>query len=842
MNNREIASKVPHIAKEIAGADSDYIYDPEHKQKPGGKYDKTEKGWSLKKEKKEKPVTKDPVEFLRNEERNRRPDSDAADKIRDLMNQQQKPAAPPVTRKPAAPVDPETKKKMDTAIDKNTDSKTLDAMSRGDDKRINERVAANPNTALDTLQRLSGNPHYDVRYQVARNKNIPEELLTKLSEDRDSKVRTGAAMNPTAKPELLEKLSNDPRMVVRYGVISNRNVPKNILEKLSKDPNKDVNNYANAKLKKQNAAPGAVQKEEPKQPVDDYKKYETMDWIEGSNLAKTTTDPKILDALANNKAGYIPSQVSMNPNTSAPTLERLSKTGDSLIRERVAKHPNTENKVLENLTKDTSRMVSQAAKDSLEKRGIKQEESKENYETMEKGRALTLSVHATDPKVLDRLSNHTDSNVGYYVALNPHTSGETLEKLSKSENDSVRENVATNKNTPIEVLKNLSKDKELIRNQAEMNLKKRGFEKEISTPPTPKIPRKYDSYKTVDWEKGMALAEQAKDPEALEALSQNESKLVRSRVAENPNAPLSALERLTEDEEYQSIKLDVLRNPKVPREIVERLSKDDDSYIRSTAKEKLKKFPPKKIIPGSPEAKLIEKNKKYEKFFEAKKDSPGFYSDPETKKMVDDLYTDGELVSKISDKAGYDAWSNRDRAASELDSRIRDLWQARRLTQAGKMPTIDGEYVDSIEKMQKHEKGFRNLLSELKIPNIITEAHAMGKRGRTYDSDAKTLSTNLNMYSELKDAIDKYGKKAIKDIKFERTGMSEYDINNSLYDSARGENEFDTNVGIKCSITIDTPEGEKVISNNKKFDNAYPMPTVFGKKDYEGGLLPIPKI
>ncbi len=46
--NIKIAKRLINIAKALV-ADSDYIYDPEHKKHPKGGYQKTEKGWGKKK-------------------------------------------------------------------------------------------------------------------------------------------------------------------------------------------------------------------------------------------------------------------------------------------------------------------------------------------------------------------------------------------------------------------------------------------------------------------------------------------------------------------------------------------------------------------------------------------------------------------------------------------------------------------------------------------------------------------------------------------------------------------------------------------------------------------------
>ena len=51
MNRKLIARQLCILAKSVLAEDSDYVYDPDHKHKPkGGHWEKTEKGWSQKKE------------------------------------------------------------------------------------------------------------------------------------------------------------------------------------------------------------------------------------------------------------------------------------------------------------------------------------------------------------------------------------------------------------------------------------------------------------------------------------------------------------------------------------------------------------------------------------------------------------------------------------------------------------------------------------------------------------------------------------------------------------------------------------------------------------------------
>ena len=54
MERLKIAKEIIKIAEDLVFADSDYIYDPDHKQHPGGSYHKTPAGWSNKDKKEEK--------------------------------------------------------------------------------------------------------------------------------------------------------------------------------------------------------------------------------------------------------------------------------------------------------------------------------------------------------------------------------------------------------------------------------------------------------------------------------------------------------------------------------------------------------------------------------------------------------------------------------------------------------------------------------------------------------------------------------------------------------------------------------------------------------------------
>jgi 3-methyladenine DNA glycosylase AlkC len=69
-------------------------------------------------------------------------------------------------------------------------------------------------------------------------------------------------------------------------------------------------------------------------------------------LAKTTTDPKVLDELSRDKNCYVRWCVVGNPNISPETLDELSKDEHYYVRYWVARNLNTTPETLDYLSKD----------------------------------------------------------------------------------------------------------------------------------------------------------------------------------------------------------------------------------------------------------------------------------------------------------------------------------------------------------------------------------------------------------------------------------------------------------------------------------------------------------
>ena len=114
-----IAEELVKTAEDLIFADSDYIYDPDHKKKPSGGYHKTEKGWSKVEEKKDKSISSPKVEM-----------TDEQKKLDEMAN-----SKIVLTR-------------MNVAENEDTSPKTLDRLSNDENADIRGGVANNWNTAV----------------------------------------------------------------------------------------------------------------------------------------------------------------------------------------------------------------------------------------------------------------------------------------------------------------------------------------------------------------------------------------------------------------------------------------------------------------------------------------------------------------------------------------------------------------------------------------------------------------------------------------------------------------------------------------------------------------------
>ena len=183
-----IAEEILRTAEDLIFADADYIYDPDHKKKPGGGYHKTEKGWSKKEEKKDKSTSSPKVEMT------------------------------------------DEQKKLDEYVTKEINEYKPDSKGTFTIYENLWNIANNPKTHLSTLWKLSDFPDSATRKKVAGNENCSVELLDKLSNDKDENVVGYVARNPKTPASILEKISND--VGYETDIASHPNATPELLHKL----------------------------------------------------------------------------------------------------------------------------------------------------------------------------------------------------------------------------------------------------------------------------------------------------------------------------------------------------------------------------------------------------------------------------------------------------------------------------------------------------------------------------------------------------------------------------------------------------------------------------------
>ena len=184
---RKNKAEFRRLARVVLGSDPDYIYDPEHRNRPkGGDWHKTDKGWSKAEVSKSSETSTNELE---NKSKNTR---------------------------------------ENIASDKNTPVNVLEKLSTDKDEWVRRCVALNTSTPTSVLERLSADEDDDVRRGVAENENTPAEVLAKLSTDSFT-VRCGVASNVNTPVDILEKLSKDEEKDVRWSVAYNASTPVDML-------------------------------------------------------------------------------------------------------------------------------------------------------------------------------------------------------------------------------------------------------------------------------------------------------------------------------------------------------------------------------------------------------------------------------------------------------------------------------------------------------------------------------------------------------------------------------------------------------------------------------------
>ena len=279
MNRKLIARQLCILAKNVLAEESNYVYDPDHKHKPkGGHWEKTEKGWS---QKKEEVVLENKEQNLFSEKckSTNRDDFDevfenldkvSKDSIQDLIQTVKKVIKKPWHRdqyyKEIVDTGNLSESVCDTLSKLNPDDhpETLKALAGSSaitekaaknlfEKGIaTEILAANPSTPKDILKQCANHYATDVKQSAAGNPNTPQEDLVKLAEKCLQTKQTGLGYATQGRDAVTEKLS--------MSLIENPSLPTETLEKFSKDTDphkKKVTTKAQEELQKRKSIENA---------------------------------------------------------------------------------------------------------------------------------------------------------------------------------------------------------------------------------------------------------------------------------------------------------------------------------------------------------------------------------------------------------------------------------------------------------------------------------------------------------------------------------------------------------------------------------------------------------
>lgn len=156
-----------------------------------------------------------------------------------------------------------------------------------------------------------------VRKRVACDFRAPAELLCHLSNDEDQYVRAAVAGNPNAPARILDKLSRDASYHVYVAVVGNPSTPKMVVDNLI---------YGNSACNKY-------------------------------NIARYTTNERVLDILSHDSARSVLMGVAENPNAPEYVLHNLSLSHHANVRQSVVSNCNTPIETLQLLSNDADEDV-----------------------------------------------------------------------------------------------------------------------------------------------------------------------------------------------------------------------------------------------------------------------------------------------------------------------------------------------------------------------------------------------------------------------------------------------------------------------------------------------------
>lgn len=215
-----------------------------------------------------------------------------------------------------------------------------------DDSIFNE----NPDERAKLAQRTSDpelldiyryDPDIEVRRSVMENPNIDESTIADMVreyviddfEDEHDYTLWSAATNPKCPVDVfLDRYKQDPENAhIREALAHHPNAPVELLREFADDENYDVR-------------------------------------IDVAENPSTPQDILIMLSESTDYDGYIHSAISRNPSTPVDVLVRMSKSRNPDLRLGVAKNPSTPLDIVAQLVNDSTKYVSNVAKEALARR------------------------------------------------------------------------------------------------------------------------------------------------------------------------------------------------------------------------------------------------------------------------------------------------------------------------------------------------------------------------------------------------------------------------------------------------------------------------------------------
>jgi hypothetical protein len=400
---------------------------------------------------------------------------------------------------------------------------------------------SNPNMPVSILEQWARNENAEICLAIAQNPNTPGKLLEQLAKNSNYRVQQAVAYHPNTPVKVLEQFT-DEFGSLWYAAASNPNLPVSILERLAENT----------------------------PPRGKYPDFQTRVYIIAGN---PSTRASILERLAQNKDLKVRSAVARNPSTPASSLELLAQQGDYICY-LLANNPSTPASLLKRFAECQSETIRSSVATN---RNMPASILEQLAGDVCKEVRLAVAQNPNSPvSILEKLAGDTSSDVRLAVAQNsntpqlvlkqvkaarqaaenPQTPPEQLKLLVNSQWDWIHEAVASNPSTPVRVLEQLVADKTLWVEEVLARFNNNAY---------------YYSPTPGGGMGGLTLDRLFNIRQVMKAL------------AENPNTPVTSLEKLLELKEYTlllEICLGIANCPKTPVSFLEQLAKSEMAAVR----------------------------------------------------------------------------------------------------------------------------------------------------------------------------------------------------------------------------------------------------------------------